>query len=78
MLPLLPLRNYSKFVVDYLKSLLKLHNAAALGKVAKSQDGSRSDISALHLRTHNIDAHRGGEGEEGGTSCTPSKDFEKL
>jgi hypothetical protein len=30
--------------------------------------------------THCIDAHRGwGErGEEGNTSCTPSKDFEKL
>ena len=41
MLPLLTLRNYSKFVVDYLKSLLKLHNVVALGKVAKSQDGSR-------------------------------------
>ncbi len=50
MLPLLPLRNYSKFVVDYLKSLLKLHNAAALGKVAKSQDGSRSNISVLHSK----------------------------
>jgi len=26
-----------------------------------------------------IDAHRGeGKGEEGGTSCTPSKVFEKL
>jgi hypothetical protein len=27
-----------------------------------------------------IDAHRGGGrgGEEGGTSCAPSKDFEKL
>jgi hypothetical protein len=22
--------------------------------------------------------HKGGEGEEGGTSCTPSKDFEKF
>ena len=41
MLPLLALRNYSKFVVDYLKSLLKLHNAPSLGKVAKGQDGSR-------------------------------------
>ena len=41
MLPLLALRNYSKFVVDYLKNLLKLHNAASLGKVAKAQDGSR-------------------------------------
>ena len=26
----------------------------------------------------NIDAHRGGEGKEGGTSCTPSKDLEKF
>jgi hypothetical protein len=25
-----------------------------------------------------IDAHKGGKGEEGGTSCTPSKDFQKL
>jgi hypothetical protein len=41
MLPLLALRNYSKFVVDYLKNLLQLHNASNLGKIAKSSDGSR-------------------------------------
>jgi hypothetical protein len=44
MLPLLALRNYSKFVVEYLKGLLKLHNAESFGKVAKTQDGTRSRI----------------------------------